>query len=345
MKSLTPGKSPARSRAPRLIMSGSTLVETLIAAPIVLLLGLSALQWALVFHARSGVAYALHEAARAGSVGAAESLAIDAGLARGLVPYLYGAADAGSYTANLARSVAHVEQGRAAGWIELRRIAPTAQSFDDWAEPALDADGNPIAGVREIPNDNLAYRITTTQPASGVAAQRGAEPIGSVSGQSLADANLLKLELTYGVPLSVPLIGKIAGWLMRAVDGCEPSRGKRLGLVDLGMPEGSPRAWACPFYGSSDGGPSRWPVRVAATMRMQSPARSAGNAVRSQAAQVGASLGVGAIDAADTFEPPPLPSSPRGTDGQPVASASRAAGFLNLGGQREIFNLGACASN
>ena len=34
-------------------------------------------------------------------------------------------------------------------------------------------------------------------------------------GQTLADANLLKIEFTYGVPLTVPLAGRLGAWVMR----------------------------------------------------------------------------------------------------------------------------------
>ena len=72
--------------------------------------------------------------------------------------------------------------------------------------PVLDRHGEPLAGLMEIPNDNLDNRRIRTEPASGAAGSLLGEPIGSVSGQTLADANLLRLELIYGVRLAVPVI-------------------------------------------------------------------------------------------------------------------------------------------
>ena len=76
----------------RRLQGASAVVEMLLAAPIVLLLGLGALQWALLLHARTAIEYALFEAARAGSVAQARPDAIESGLARGLLPFWQGAA-------------------------------------------------------------------------------------------------------------------------------------------------------------------------------------------------------------------------------------------------------------
>jgi len=62
--------APVRSRRTpgvRCRQSGVAALETLLAAPVALLLGLSALQWALVFHGRIAVGHAAQEAVRAGS--------------------------------------------------------------------------------------------------------------------------------------------------------------------------------------------------------------------------------------------------------------------------------------
>ncbi|MGA0796985.1 MAG: TadE/TadG family type IV pilus assembly protein, partial [Quisquiliibacterium sp.] len=48
--------------------TGVAAIETLLAAPVVLLLGLAALQWGLVFHAHQALSHAAHQGARAGSL-------------------------------------------------------------------------------------------------------------------------------------------------------------------------------------------------------------------------------------------------------------------------------------
>ncbi len=255
--------------ASRTRMAGSGTVEWLIAAPFVLLLGLGSLQWGLLFNARQALDYALQQASRAGAVGAAGTAAIERGLAHGMLPYFGGAAAGQPVSASLSAALAKVQSGKAAGWLNWRQLSPTRASFADWGEPARDAMGDLVAGVIEIPNDNLRYRTRA---------------IGTNSRQTLADANLLKLELTVGVPLAVPLVAPLAVWWMEIVDHCRAAAPRMLGAVPL--PSGSVglnqvgaeigQSWRCAYYRVRDEGGRvllRWPVRLHAIVRMQSPAR------------------------------------------------------------------------
>lgn len=338
-------RNPAPPRPGLVRTSGFAALETLLAAPIVLLLGLTVLQWALVFHGRQAVAHAVAEAGRAGSVDHGSDEAIERGLARGLVPWLYGSTGPVDHAANQLRARVHLRLGQGAGWVDWRRLSPTAASFADWAEPARDARGIPVPGQLEIPNDNLSLRDGARQPSSGVLGHRAGEPIGRASGQTLADANLLKLEFTYGVPLTVPLVGRLAAWIMRGVDACGSVTGPgprvRLGTVDLGAPSGiaghAPRAWACAHYLALDErglSKPRWPVRVSSTVRMQSPARTPA-AVAAPPAQSGASHGLGNFDASSAERPPPPERvNPRGAGPSEDGSADRSPGFLKIGADR-----------
>lgn len=301
------------------LQRGTAFVETLLAVPIVLLLGLGALQWALLFHARTALEYALVEAARAGSVAQARPDAIEAGLARGLMPFWFGVDATRPWPVAVSASGVQLRQGLAAGWVAWRQIAPTIESFGDWGEPARDAAGYPVAGLVEIPNDSLQWS-SLRQPAGGTAGLRGDEPIGARSQQTLTDANLLKLELRYGVPMTVPLVGRIAVWAMRIVDGCAAPSARRLGAVDLGMPSpaAAPRAWACAMYLAPDASGTsvpRWPVRASATIRMQSPARrSAVTPVRAESAVRGPSHPTPSAAYPQTrSEPQPMPESASGS--------------------------------
>lgn len=312
------------------VQHGVAIVETLIAAPVVLWLGLAVLQWALVFHARSAVVFALSEAARAGAVSGADPQAIDRGLARGLAPFLGGAADAAGHLAAIAGAQGHVAAGRAGGWLLLRQLSPTAQSFEDWAEDDIDDFGRPDPSRRVIPNDNLTHRIHLTVPAGGVAGHRGDEPIGSRSGQTLADANLLKLELVYGVPLNVPFVGPLAAWALRIVDGCREPEARPVGTMTLAAPDaGAARDWACAFYDAIDErgrAVPRVPVRVSATMRMQSPARFSNDAVRGASAAAMPSPGIGRHDDAAPV------ASGNAAGHAPLVSAGPAPGGSATGG-------------
>ena len=359
----------ARTRA-RPVVRGTAFVETLVAIPIVLLLGLGALQWALLFHARTALEYALIEGARAGSVAQARPDAIEAGLARGLMPFWFGVDANRPWAGAIAESNAQLRQAIAAGWIAWRQLAPTVESFGDWGEPARDAAGYPVASLVEIPNDSLQW-ASLRQPAGGAAGMRGDEPIGARSLQTLNDANLLKLELRYGVPMNVPLVGRLAVWLMRIVDGCAAPSGRQLGTVDLGVPApiGAPRTWTCPFYLAPDatGNPvPRWPVRTAATIRMQSPARQSAKTPHRRESPVFGGAAGPAVASTGGSVPPAPPASARSPDppgspvptvptvpvasGGPVAasvdndgSRSRAdSGWLGIGAERTFSVPGAC---
>jgi len=282
---------------------GISMVESLIALPLLFIVGLGAVQFALVMHARQALNFALIEAARAGSVGHAEAGAIRSGLSRGLVPWLYGANDLGEYAVNLARAAVHIRQGEAIGWMSLVQLSPTIASFDDWAEPARDANGGLIADVREIPNDNLVARAESSD----------APVVGAASGQTLADANLLRLRLDYGVPLVVPVVGRMISSAVRVWNGCEIGSPKRIGLIRLDAPQVNlgPRPFSCAMYGSGVATAAgvaadtpRLPMSLVATVRMQSPARQGGEGAISES-------GDGAEPIRDVgLSPPGSPQAP-----------------------------------
>lgn len=68
-------------------------------------------------------------------------------------------------------------------------VSPTQAAFNDWKEAQYD-------GVAAIPNDSLPFRGST---------------IGSRSGMTVHDANVLKISVTYKYPLIVPLIDRMIG--------------------------------------------------------------------------------------------------------------------------------------
>jgi len=264
--------------------AGASMVEMLLALPVVLLLALGIAQFTLVYQARHALEYALAQGARQGAVQHASAEAIERGLAAGLVPYLHGADDWDGLLQAEARAVEHVRSGLAAGWIRLRQRSPTRESFDDWAEPALDPMGEPIPGMTEIANDNLDSRRLRMQPASGVAGMSGPEAIGRLSGQTLADANILRLELVYGLRLVVPVVGPIVIRALARWNDCARrplSSLGRLGLLRLHEDSGAAAAretagWLCDFLLLRDEAgraAGRIAIRASATIRMMSPAR------------------------------------------------------------------------
>ncbi|MDZ7657052.1 MAG: hypothetical protein U0997_14030, partial [Sulfurimicrobium sp.] len=83
------------------------------------------------------------------------------------------------------------------------------------------------------------------------------DPKTNKSGQTLADANLLNLRITYGIPekKQIPLAGKFMNWALGILNSGDPDA-FRQGLVAAG----------------------RIPVVVHTVMRMQSPAYENANA-------------------------------------------------------------------
>ncbi|MDO4904518.1 MAG: TadE/TadG family type IV pilus assembly protein [Lautropia sp.] len=246
--------------------AGVSSVELLIALPVLLLMLLGIIQFVLIFHARHSLEYALTEAARRGAVEHAAPAAIQRGLAVGMAPWLYGASDWHSKMLGEARALLHVKEGLSMGWLQMVQRSPTLESFQDWAEPARDHMGERIANTDEIPNDNLDNRRLRMLPKSGVAGRVGGEPVGQRSGQTLADANLLRLEMDYGVRVSVPIVGTALLKTLIAWHGC--------GNIGVGYQPGTPDI--CRYYKATDllGRPAgRIPVKVVATVRMMSPAR------------------------------------------------------------------------
>ena len=107
-------------------------------------------------------------------------------------------------------------------------LNPTVEAFADHGED------NPEAGVREIPNSHLRHRPREVKSASGV---------------NIQDANLLKIKITHGFKLKVPLIDRVVPAVLMRTD---PANAQ--------------------FYSLR-----RIPITAVATVRMQSPARPDNN--------------------------------------------------------------------
>ena len=200
---------------------GAALVEAAIALPSLIVVILAAIQVGFIYQAKATLNHAALQAARAGAVHNAEPAALRHGLARGLAPLsspdasLQGAAEA----------VARIEAELATD-ARIRILNPTHESFEDFAAE--------VDGVRELPNDRLHARSTE---------------VGARGGLNIQDANLLRVEITYGYELKVPLVN---GFL------------SRLSLLSAGETD--------PFHEQLLRR-NRLPIRSTATVRMHSPLR------------------------------------------------------------------------
>ena len=174
---------PRRTR-----QTGSAMIEFAVVGPLLTLLGLSLLQYGMLFFSKNQYNHASFMAARAGSTGHATLDTIQSAYAKALIPLYGGGTTTTSLAASYTKALADVQSH---AHIEI--LNPTVESFTDFNDPALQASvGN---GKRVIPNASQMYKAVST--------------IGANSGQNIQDANLLKLRVTMGFKPQVPLMGKM----------------------------------------------------------------------------------------------------------------------------------------
>jgi|APLak6261695196_1056220.scaffolds.fasta_scaffold00036_12 outer membrane protein OmpA-like peptidoglycan-associated protein len=233
----------------RLFQSGASLVEFLVVAPTLLFTMLGLMQTGMVFHAKSNLNYAAFEAARAGSVGHGDSNAIRAAFTRAMVGYYGGGRDLSELATATAKAVADITPAS----MQVKLLSPTKESFDDYASPRLAQKY--ATRARVIPNNNLS--ALTCPPDN---ANCNNNPNTNHSGQTLSDANILRIQITYGIPATkqIPLAGRFYVMVLN-------------GLSSLGI-----AAETDPFKLAllQDG---RIPMVVHTTLRMQSDPIENGN--------------------------------------------------------------------
>jgi outer membrane protein OmpA-like peptidoglycan-associated protein len=211
---------------------GSAMIEFTLIGPVLTLIGCGILQYAMLFNAKNMVNHASFMAARAGSMGNANLETVRSAYTRALIP-LYGG---GRDSAELAQAYARAGADTAVG-LKLELLNPTKESFDDWSDPALQAR----YGKRAIPNTALAFKDP------GI--------VKGGSGQNIQDANLIKLKITHGYELKVPLMANLIKFALTTLDaGTDP-------FVTAMYTQG------------------RVPIVTQVTLQMQSDAVEPGNAV------------------------------------------------------------------
>jgi uncharacterized membrane protein (UPF0127 family) len=169
---------------------GSAMIEFAVVGPLIALLGLGTLQYAMVFFAKNQINYASFMAAREGSFTHADLNVVQQAYVRALAP-MYGG---GETPEELGQSLAKAATDMA-GNMQIEMLNPTKESFSEWNDEKLQTLLK--TGSRHvIPNFALAARIKPDE-------------VKSSSGQSLQDANLFKLKITHGYLPKVPVIGKL----------------------------------------------------------------------------------------------------------------------------------------
>ena len=172
----------------QLKQSGASLAEFIFTVPAVMLLGLGCVQAGLIYHGKSTLNYATFEAARHGAVNHAQFDAMQAELSYRLAPLYGGDGSAAKAAQAIARSkVASALPART----NIEILNPTPTAFYDWGEMSLEA------GVRAIPNSHLRHRTSDRNT------------VGAQSGLNLHDANLLKIKVTHGFEMKIPVVSSL----------------------------------------------------------------------------------------------------------------------------------------
>ncbi len=168
--------------------------------PLLLFLILAILQFALAFHAKSQLNYATVVAARAGTMANASRAAMNVAFARAMTGYYGG----GRNQSQLLQSMARAAADLAPGHVRIEVLSPTGDSFTDYNSPELQSRFN-TKGARVIPNDDVGA-IECPRDVPGC----NPDPRKNRSGQTLADANLLQIRVTYGIPPAkqMPIVGR-----------------------------------------------------------------------------------------------------------------------------------------
>ena len=182
------------SHGSRRAEGGASLTEFAIVAPVLLFMGLGTVQAGLLYHGKTILNYATFEAARAGATRHAQPEPMRRELTARLAPLYGGDGSEGKAAVAIGRALAE----SASPLTRLEIVNPTPASFAAWGRESVE-----WAGQRGIPNAHLRH-----QPDEG----KGA------GGQTLRDANLLKIEVTIGYEPKVPLVGPLLARLVGVAD-------------------------------------------------------------------------------------------------------------------------------
>lgn len=176
---------------------GITLVEFAIVFPVATLFVLGLVQTGLVYMAKLTVNHASFMAARVGATHNASEKVMREAVIRGLSPFYQDSTDTNDLT-RLARAylLSQKDNLGVLPWAaKVEILNPSPDAFTDFGVR------DPRSRVTYIPNDNLEWRSLD---------------LGSRSKMNIRDANLLKVRVTYGYELKVPLV---AGMLSRVMCG------------------------------------------------------------------------------------------------------------------------------
>jgi hypothetical protein len=160
-------------------------------------------------------------------------------------------------------SLSGYQVDRLLGRVTIKVLSPNSQGFEDWHDesgllPAPGRVSNPMG----------------RQPRHGALDQKDGFARGKVSMQSFIDATTLKIDVRYGLPLEVPLVGHLLAKTIAWSQGCSREPAEPLGLLghspSVGAGFGGPSVGlACAALVVSNGEKPRLFLRAVGIAQMQ----------------------------------------------------------------------------
>ncbi|MBP3946753.1 TadE/TadG family type IV pilus assembly protein [Psychrobacter sp. K31L] len=184
---------------------GATLIEFITIGPMIFFLGMTGVQYTLMYNAKTNLTYASYEAARAGAIENASPEQIEMGLFKGFLPYLSASKGSSGSPADVAKLLVQTRLEEAP-FTKIEIINPTAEAFNDFNNPTLQK----TLGTQQKVIPNKLTDIENSKHSKGK---------GSSSGMSVSEANVLKLRITYGYEPAIPLVGHVVASVASFLSG------------------------------------------------------------------------------------------------------------------------------
>jgi len=244
---LAAGGSPWRSARRR--QAGVTMVEFAIISPFALLVVLGLIQVGLMYSAKEVVNEGAFLAARAGAMQNAQVDQMTPVMVNALVPFYQDTTQSiDILRLQQAQQAAQSDTCNGAPCYKIEVLNPTAAAFDDFGITSSASGGHTY-----IPNDNLEYRPHSTT--------------GKTSGLSIQDANALKIKVTYGYQLKVPLMQTVVSLVMCGALPQGTPAGQEIAAFGQGYTTATTSDDCTTYYEQG-----RIPLVTYATVQMQTPA-------------------------------------------------------------------------
>lgn len=175
---------------------GQSLVEFCVVVPTFIFLLLVIFQFVLIYRAKALLDFAALQAARAGAVSGVNAGEMRGALKMAMAPLYATSPDAAGAVA--ARAKVELLWANPLLSPKIEVISPTRAAFNEFRERQYD-------GRFALPNDNLAFRDTR---------------VGG-SRVNVQDANILKIKVSYPMPLIVPFADRVIAGFSDLVSGGE----------------------------------------------------------------------------------------------------------------------------